>query len=54
MQRNLKINMNKQDVKAFHEELEIIKRINYFEREVTQFEELCKRFEKNIQPTYRV
>lgn len=32
MKRNLRRNMSKGDVKAFHEELQIIKRINDFEK----------------------
>lgn len=51
MQRNLKKNMNREDVRLFNEELEIIKRMNDFDKAVTRFEELCKRFEKKY-PAY--
>ncbi|WP_440871030.1 IS256 family transposase [Thermodesulfovibrio yellowstonii] len=51
MQRNLKRNMSKGDVKAFHEELQIIKRINDFDKAVERFEELCRKFEKKY-PAY--
>lgn len=51
MQRNIKRNMSKEDVKAFYEELMVIKRLNDFERAVVRFEELCKRFEKKY-PAY--
>ncbi|GAB5047396.1 hypothetical protein TdN_17880 [Thermodesulfovibrio sp. TK110] len=43
--------MSKEDVKAFYEELLIIKRIDDFEKAVARFEELCKRFEKKY-PAY--
>jgi len=51
MQRNLRRNMSKGDVKVFHEELQIIKRLNDFEKAVVRFEDLCRRFEKKY-PAY--
>ncbi|WP_422700248.1 transposase [Dissulfurispira thermophila] len=51
MQRNIKRNMSKEDVKVFYEELLIIKRMNAFEKAVARFEKLCKRFEKKY-PAY--
>ncbi|MCX7913936.1 MAG: transposase [Thermodesulfovibrionales bacterium] len=51
LKRNLKKNMSKEDVKVFMEKLEVIRRMNDFEKAILRFEDLCKRYERKY-PAY--
>ena len=46
MQRNIKMNMSREDARVFYDELQSIKLLKDYDKAIVKFEDLCKRFER--------